>query len=88
MKQAKARVRDAEKLFEANVRDGIDVAFAQEILDEVEDDYREMVIMGEVDENRKSAIADQIRELHAECAELQAEAVVRQAMRDLDDGDL
>ena len=87
VKQAKARVRDAERLFEANVRDGIDVGYAQEILDEVEDDYREMVLFGEVDELRKSAIAAQIRELSAECAELQADAVVLEAMRrDLEDG--
>jgi hypothetical protein len=86
VKQAKARVRRAELLFEANVRDSIDVGYAQEILDEVEDDYREMVISGEVDEMRKSAIAAQIRDLQAECAELHAEAVVLQAMRDLDDG--
>jgi hypothetical protein len=88
VKQAKARVRDAERLFGVNVRDGLDVGWAQEILDEVEDDYREMVIHGEINEMRKSVIAAQIQELSAEIAEIQAEAVVRQAMRDIEDGDL
>jgi hypothetical protein len=86
VQQARARVRRAERLFEANVRDSIDVGYAQEILDEVEDDYREMVLDGEIDENRKSAIAAQIKEMQAECTELHAEAVILQAMRDLDDG--
>ena len=87
VEQARARVLDAMDLLEANVHDGIDVGYAQQILDEVEDDYREMVITGEVDEGRTAAMEAQIKELTAECAELQAEAIVLEAVRrDLEDG--
>lgn len=86
VKQAKARVRNAEKLLEANVRDGIDVGYAVEILDEAEDDYREMALFGEVDEGRTAAMEARLNELGAVCAELEAEVIVREAMRDLDDG--
>jgi hypothetical protein len=86
VRQAKARVRDAERLFEVNVRDGIDIRWAQDILDEVEDDYREMVLDGQIDENRKTAMAAQIKEMQAECAELHAEAVILKVMRDLEGG--
>jgi hypothetical protein len=86
VEQARARVLNAMDLLEANCRDSIDVSYAVRILDEAEDDYYEMVVTGEVDEGRIPALEAQMKELAAECAELQAEAIVLEAMRDLDDG--
>jgi len=87
VQQARARVLSAMDLLEESCHIGLDVGYSQLILDEAEDDYREMVLTGEVDEGRTAAIKAQTEELLAECAELQAEAVILQAMLDLEDGE-
>lgn len=86
VKMAKVRVTAAMRHFEANVRDGIDVGYAIRCLDEAQDDYFQMVLWGKVDADRVAALEAEVNELAAECAEAQAEAIVRQAMRDLEGG--
>ena len=89
VEQARARILAAMDVFEDSCRIGLDVGYATRILDEAEDDYREMVVTGEVDEGRNAAIEAQIKDLAAECAELQAEAVILEAVRRaIDDGTL
>lgn len=81
VEQARARVLAAMDGFEDSCRIGLDVGYATRILDEAEDDYREMVVTGEVDEGRTAAIEAEVKELAAEIAEAQAEAIVLEAIR-------
>lgn len=86
VRQAKARVTDAMRHFESNVRIGLDVSYGIRCLNEAQDDYFQMVLWGKVDADRVAALESEVNELAAEVAEIQAEAIILQAMRDLEDG--
>ena len=87
VEQARARLLAAMNLLEANCRDGIDVGYASQCFNEATDDYFQMVYYGDVDEGRQRALEAQVWELRARTAVLDAEQVVHDAMRDLDDGE-
>lgn len=81
VEQAKARVLYQMTHLEANCRDGIDVPYATQCLCEAQDDYYQMVVYGNVDADRVAALETEIKELAAEVAEAQAEAIILEAMR-------
>lgn len=84
VEQARARVLNAMDLLEANCADDFEVGYAMRIYNEAVDDYASMVITGEIDEAPVAALTAEIRELADQIAVSEAEAVVLEAMRDID----
>lgn len=61
VQQARARVAYQMDSFEASVRDGVDVGYARQCLDEAVDDYIEFTITGSVDIERNAAEVARIK---------------------------
>lgn len=85
--QARARVILAMNTFEVNCRDGFETSYAMKILDEAQEDYFQMVYYGDIDPGRQRALEAQVWELEARVAVLEAEKVVHDALRDIEDGE-
>src|SRR5579859_2895141 len=87
VEQARARVLNAMSLLEANCADDFETGYATQCFNEAQDDYFQMVYYGDVDEGRQRALETQVWELEARTAVLDAEQIVHDAMRDLEDGE-
>ena len=87
VEQARARLLAAMNLLEANCADDFEVGYANQCFNEATDDYFQMVYYGDVDEGRQRALEAQVWELQARTAVLDAEKVVYDAMRDIEDGE-
>ena|ERR1700734_2513189 len=87
VEQARARVLNAMDLLEANCADDFEVGYATRIYDEAVDDYAAMVTTGGIDEGPLAELTAEIRNLAAQSVMLAAEAVIQDALHDIDDGE-